>query len=159
MSEQEAVIIPSAVQRVDDATGSHIEPPLDENWSDLQKLQWHAAVTALDTGCEVTVKEVRRNLFSVSWRTATMSTSTSGSPFYVTWTYLSGMAAGATARVSEVAAVEARVRREAAAEALRAAADDLDICDCWNDKPPRSEHAPACAVTLLLRHADKVAAS
>lgn len=35
--------------------GSHIEPPLDQSWSELEKLQWRAAVVALDSGVEVSV--------------------------------------------------------------------------------------------------------
>lgn len=38
------------VERVATEHGSHIEPPFDESWDDLQKLQWSAAVTCVDGG-------------------------------------------------------------------------------------------------------------
>ena len=43
------------VTRIEDATGSHIEPPLDETWDDLTKLTWHAAVITHDTGIPIHV--------------------------------------------------------------------------------------------------------
>lgn len=38
------------VRRVENASGSHIEPPLDDSWDDLRKLCWHLAVTLHDAG-------------------------------------------------------------------------------------------------------------
>jgi len=43
------------VRRVYASTGSHIEPPLEDAWGDLQKLRWKAAVTQVDCGVAVTV--------------------------------------------------------------------------------------------------------
>jgi hypothetical protein len=40
---------------VHDNGGSHIEPPLDPAWSDLDKLRWHAGVLKADTGVEVSI--------------------------------------------------------------------------------------------------------
>ena len=36
------------VQRVREGNGSHIEPPLDEGWTDLEKLRWHLSVALHD---------------------------------------------------------------------------------------------------------------
>lgn len=38
------------VQRVHTDSGSHIEPPLDPEWTDLNKLRWNLAVTLHDAG-------------------------------------------------------------------------------------------------------------
>lgn len=35
---------PPTVRRVFTQGGSHIEPPFDENWDNLTKLRWQAAV-------------------------------------------------------------------------------------------------------------------
>lgn len=45
------------IRRIVTARGSHIEPPLDDAWTDLQKLQWHAAVILVDTGLEIGISE------------------------------------------------------------------------------------------------------
>lgn len=38
------------VERIEDEHGSHIEPPLDNSWPDVDRLRWKAAVVELDTG-------------------------------------------------------------------------------------------------------------
>lgn len=43
------------ITRVRDATGSHIEPELDESWDETRKLQWNAAVVSHDTGLTIAV--------------------------------------------------------------------------------------------------------
>lgn len=45
------------VQRIRYERGSHIEPPLDEAWSDFDKLRWQAAVVKEDTGVTVRVRQ------------------------------------------------------------------------------------------------------
>jgi hypothetical protein len=47
------------VVRVETETGSHIEPPLDQDWDDLTKLRWHAAVVTYDTGIPIEVYDGR----------------------------------------------------------------------------------------------------
>ena len=44
------------VRRIHTETGSHIEPPLDPNWSDLTKLQWVADVVEHDFGLRLEVR-------------------------------------------------------------------------------------------------------
>jgi hypothetical protein len=52
------------VTRLGDGEGSSwttwIEPPLDNRWSDLEKLRWWAAVVSHDTGLSITVSESRK---------------------------------------------------------------------------------------------------
>lgn len=45
----------TAIERVETATGSHIVPPLDSAWSDLERLRWKAEVVALDSGLTIAV--------------------------------------------------------------------------------------------------------
>lgn len=45
----------SDVRRVPDQYGTHIEPPLDQDWSTFDKLRWHAAAASFDTGLIVSV--------------------------------------------------------------------------------------------------------
>lgn len=45
------------VRRVVTGTGSHIEPPLDPAWPDLDKLRWKAAVVLVNTGVAAHVEE------------------------------------------------------------------------------------------------------
>jgi len=45
------------VTRVLDSDGdySHIEPPISDDWTDLEKLAWQTAVLALDTGLHISL--------------------------------------------------------------------------------------------------------
>lgn len=43
------------VTRVHTEHGSHIEPPIDQSWPDLKRLQWQAGVASLGTGITITV--------------------------------------------------------------------------------------------------------
>lgn len=47
------------VQRVTTATGSRIDPPLNDSWSDLKKLEWKAAVIEADTGLKIEIYDPR----------------------------------------------------------------------------------------------------
>jgi len=78
------------VTRVKTSSGSHIEPPLDEAWSDAQKLAWHAAVVAADTGLTITVHQ-DGHLFSVG----EPGLGRTGTPYREAWTLLNGINAGA----------------------------------------------------------------
>lgn len=49
------------VRRVHDDAGSHIEPECQPHWSDLRKLQWHAAVAMLTVPFEIKVLEFPEN--------------------------------------------------------------------------------------------------
>jgi hypothetical protein len=65
----------STVQRIRTDHGSHVEPPFDESWSDLEKLRWKTAIAELDGGLGVgTLKvseapqEERKKRFVMSYR-------------------------------------------------------------------------------------------
>lgn len=45
------------VERVHHTGGSIIMPALDDNWDDLTKLRWHAAVVEVDSGVHVDIRE------------------------------------------------------------------------------------------------------
>lgn len=44
------------VQRIETENGSHIEPPLDQEWTLFDQLRWQAGVVHADTGLDITVK-------------------------------------------------------------------------------------------------------
>lgn len=81
------------VERVMTEGGDHIEPPLDPNWTELRKLEWLAAVVAVDTGFVVTVRQApshrwRYCLSGPGWGLSDMA-------FAQCWDYLSGISIGA----------------------------------------------------------------
>ncbi|MFD4740589.1 hypothetical protein ACFWNQ_24975 [Streptomyces virginiae] len=81
------------VHRIRTDRGSHIEPALDPAWPDATKLQWHAAVTALDTGLPIHVHVAARSEYGLTVG------NTGAAPFTYreAWEYLNGASAGATA--------------------------------------------------------------
>lgn len=88
------------VTRIETERGSHIEPPLDPKWSDLEKLRWHASVSALDGGIDVKVHVTSSGSYSVQ---VGMS-SAQGCGFYDAWTYIAAATVGAQAARERVAA-------------------------------------------------------
>jgi ABC-type Fe3+ transport system substrate-binding protein len=88
------------ITRVQDATGSHIEPPLDATWTDLTKLQWQAAVVAHDTGLTVQVRDRARlnggRPIDGWYGISVGSNSGSAYDFHEAWTFLTGVAVGAS---------------------------------------------------------------
>ena len=90
------------VERVVTGTESHIEPPIDPDWPQAQKLAWHAAVVAVDMGINVSVHEGSlRELIDGVWHPVADSysigfgSSSDGALDYRdAWTYLSGMSDG-----------------------------------------------------------------
>lgn len=57
------------VVRVKTERGSHIEPALDESWTELDKLRWNAGVLKADTGVVIRIAEHANGNFSVSYKT------------------------------------------------------------------------------------------
>lgn len=47
----------SEVRRIRTEGGTHIEPPLDPSWSNLDKLRWHVAVVKLECDLDIQVFE------------------------------------------------------------------------------------------------------
>jgi hypothetical protein len=93
------------VQRIHTDHGSHIEPPFNPHWTNLQKLQWQAAVISADSGLPVTVDlsdTRRKTLFGwrrIPGRYAVHVDGTGISPltFDSAWDYMNGVLAGAEA--------------------------------------------------------------
>lgn len=79
------------VTRVADPLGSHIEPPLDPDWSELTKLEWKAAVTQIDTGLRINIHEVGPDRYAV----AVGGSSSSSRSYYDPWDYLTAVTIGA----------------------------------------------------------------
>lgn len=93
------VLRPMTVERVQTATGSRIEPPLNDRWSEEDQLRWKAAVVSADTGLRIELNVQDR----VAWFHAKQygySTAGSGGGSYdrnEMWTLLSGFSIGASA--------------------------------------------------------------
>lgn len=91
------------VTRLHDGGSSWIEPELDPNWSDLQKLEWHAAVVAHDTGLDLV--KVTKSDYRVGgipmpgYFCIQIGYGHSIAPlsFRQSWSYLNGVARGAVA--------------------------------------------------------------
>lgn len=85
------------VRRIHTENGSRIEPPFDESWPPQRRLEWWAAVTALDTGLNVEIRpRARHDTYSV----IAGNTSTSPLQYRDAWTYLTGFSAGARSKPS-----------------------------------------------------------
>lgn len=82
------------VRRITTTTGSRIEPPLDQDWPPLKRLEWKAAVVAHDTALPVYVLPCPRaglGAYEIGVKGAS-----GGAPygFREAWTYLSGLDTG-----------------------------------------------------------------
>lgn len=97
---------PMEVRRIADGSGSHIEPPLEQSWSDLEKLRWHAGVVLADTGVRVGVTTnsashknwrgdwvIDRDMYSLNVGRASYS----AYRYDDAWTFIIGVSAGAEA--------------------------------------------------------------
>lgn len=99
------------VERIHADRGSHIEPPLDQRWSDLDKLRWHAAVAEADAGITIEVGPSqlrykppgserwieRTDEFRINVALPGIYSSCISLRFYEAWTYINGAVAGARA--------------------------------------------------------------
>ncbi|QMU19333.1 hypothetical protein [Gordonia rubripertincta] len=91
---------PMAVTRVHTENGSHIEPPLNPDWSELDKLRWKAGVVIADAGVplRITLNDNARytsdgvDIPVYGLQLGSMSTSRR---FHAMWDYLNGVSAGA----------------------------------------------------------------
>lgn len=91
------------VTRVTDATGSHIEPVLDQAWSEETKLEWHASVVAHDTGLHIELhpfhrpgKAAQYGMNVGNFREGGL-TSIAARPFADAWDFLVAVSIGAQA--------------------------------------------------------------
>lgn len=87
------------VERVKTAAGSYIDPPLDQLWTPLQKLEWQAAVVHADSGLSLTVADggysrngVRQHgYYNIRYDSGSIGPYT----YYEAWTFLNGVSLGA----------------------------------------------------------------
>jgi hypothetical protein len=99
--------VTSTVRRVHEEAGSHIEPPLDDGWSDLDKLRWHLAVALHDARlpehlASVEPGHVTRNgvpiagLYNIRYRSVAGRTNGSwgAGDFRSTWSLINGIGLG-----------------------------------------------------------------
>lgn len=86
------------VRRVVNGLSSHIEPPLEEDWSDLEKLQWNAAVATLDTGLRILVHPMEADVMGrVRYSVQVENISASARPYFEAWSYISAVSTGGLA--------------------------------------------------------------
>ncbi|AXH49050.1 hypothetical protein SEA_ECLIPTUS_98 [Gordonia phage Ecliptus] len=92
---------PMTVTRVRDDSGSHIEPPLDPAWSELDQLRWKAGVVIVDAGVPLRITlndhaRLSRNGVDVPGIYGLQLGHTSSARgFHDMWDYLNGLRAGA----------------------------------------------------------------
>lgn len=86
------------VSRVTTDHGTHIEPALDQSWTPIKKLCWHAAVVQLDTGIHIEVdfaNYTRGGKKQHGFYDVKVGASTAGPfTFQAAWSYLNGVDTG-----------------------------------------------------------------
>lgn len=87
------------VTRIHTERGSHIEPELDTGWTEAEKLAWHAAVIAHDTGLTIRLHD---EAFTINGEPVpgmyginVGSHSLSAYTYREAWTFLNGVDTGA----------------------------------------------------------------
>lgn len=87
--------VPHRVTRVQDATGSHIEPPLNPDAPELDRLCWLAAVTELDSRVPVRVAHLRDTQSPVKYFVTVGRSGGGAMSFGQAWLWMSGAGIGA----------------------------------------------------------------
>lgn len=85
------------VERVTTASGSHIEPPLQQYWSSLRKLRWWAAVAEADEGIAISVEKSQYWINNIPQFGYFDVAGSGPMRFDAAWTFINGMCAGARA--------------------------------------------------------------
>lgn len=83
------------VTRVEKDGTSHIEPPLDSEWSEREQLEWRAAVAEHDTGVRFSVRRGRfvwspRDHYTIKVGESSITPLSFGEA----WTYITGAETG-----------------------------------------------------------------
>lgn len=98
------------VTRVHEGEGSsRIEPPLDHEWSPIERLRWKAAIVTLDSKLDIVIRPGHyvvdgvpvEAMYSVQVKLMRGYTSVITMSYDNAWAYLQGIDAGATAYVCE----------------------------------------------------------
>lgn len=92
MTELSDIPIPHVERVHGPGGGSHIEPPLDQTWTDAAKLAWHAAIVNADTGLTI-----RISTGGYRFNISTPGAGTGPLDFHSAWTYLNGIDHGVRA--------------------------------------------------------------
>lgn len=92
------------IVRIHTDHGSHIEPPLEQSWTRLAKLRWHAAVASHDSGLEIVVNPTKKLMPQTFMVTIVGHTGHSDRPYADAWTLINGIASGAQAMKRTLAA-------------------------------------------------------
>lgn len=79
------------ITRVQDGRIDLVEPPLDPNWTEAEKLAWHAATVAHDTCLHIQVREDTPGRYAL----IVGHVGTSAMPMRDAWSYLNGIRAAA----------------------------------------------------------------
>lgn len=94
------------VRMVPDATGAHVEPPLDPTWSPLQKLEWKIALVRHETGLRIGIREsqywIGGHKVEGLWDLYIGGTASTGHDFEGAWAYLNGISTGVAEATREV---------------------------------------------------------
>jgi hypothetical protein len=96
---------PPVVRMVKTADGSTPEPGLEQSWTPLEKLRWHAALVEHETGVAVRVGRAeysvggtpQHGFFNISLSYTNGAWSSGPHSFRGAWDYLNGVSAGAEA--------------------------------------------------------------
>ncbi|MBM7280344.1 hypothetical protein JTZ10_21605 [Gordonia rubripertincta] len=91
---------PMTVTRVHTGNGSHIEPPLKQDWSELDKLRWKAGVVIADAGVPLRIKlndnaRYASNGVDIPVYGLQLGPMSTSRRFHDMWDYLNGVSAGA----------------------------------------------------------------
>lgn len=101
------------VERIFTGHGSHIiEPPMDQSWTRLQKLEWHAAAASHDSGLEIVVRPTKKLMPQTFMVTIVGHSGHSDRPYEDAWTLINGISSGASAIRAELAADRLRKLRD-----------------------------------------------
>lgn len=85
------------VTRIERDGMSHVEPPLDSEWSDRKRLEWHAAVAEYDTGVPFAIHDGSRSDSMRTHYTVQVGGSAIVLNFDEAWLYIIGASTGAKA--------------------------------------------------------------
>jgi hypothetical protein len=95
------VFEPMDVRDVHDETGTHPEPPLDQDWTPQQKLIWHASLVEHRTGVRCRINDTSKLTIDgeevADHYGIVVGRSSTGMDFRSAWIYLNGVEAGAQA--------------------------------------------------------------
>ncbi|QTF81782.1 hypothetical protein SEA_BEEGEE_79 [Gordonia phage BeeGee] len=105
---------PMTVTRVRDEHGSHIAPPLDPEWSEMDKLRWQAGVVIADAGVPLRITlddtaRLTRNGVDVPVYGLRLGGWHSARGFHDTWDYLNGVRDGAVEALATVLRIAPRL--------------------------------------------------